>query len=111
MIIIKEYLTAVGQAPVTKWRRKLDGTLKAKVFVALEKLERGVTADIKDLQAGLFEIKLPAGGGIRIYFMKEGYDVILLLGGGHKDSQKRDIESARARLADYLARKERENGR
>jgi hypothetical protein len=39
MIIIKEYLTKAGRSPFTKWRGKLDETLQAKVFLALERMQ------------------------------------------------------------------------
>ena len=48
---------------------------------------------------------------MRVYFAEDGDDIILLVGGGQKDSQIRDIENSRKRLVDYMARKERENGR
>lgn len=111
MIIIKEYLTESGQSPFRRWRRKLDATLQYKVAVALAKLELARALEVKDLRQGLFEMRIHSGGGLRIYFAEDGDDIILLLGGGQKDSQTRDIENARNRLVDYLARKERENGR
>jgi putative addiction module killer protein len=47
---------------------------------------------------------------LRIYYAEDGETIVLLLGGGQKDSQAHDIDTAKSRLKDYLARKEQENG-
>ncbi|MBL6783902.1 MAG: hypothetical protein ISQ24_02495 [PS1 clade bacterium] len=54
----------------------------------------------------MFELKIHAGGGLRVYFAEDGNEIILLLGGGAKDGQSRDIKNARNRLTDYEMRKE-----
>ncbi len=95
---------------LTFWRRKLDETLQAKVILALEKLAYGQSLNTKKLQDGLSEIKIHAGGGLRIYYAEDGEDIVLLFGGGAKDSQSRDIENAQSRLKDYLTRKEQGDG-
>lgn len=106
MIIIKYYRTKAGAAPFEKWFTKLDATLRFKVTAAIQNLENGNTGNVKSLKNDLFELKIFAAGGLRIYFAQDGEDIILLLGGGAKGSQSRDIENARNRLADYLTRKE-----
>ncbi len=106
MTIIIEYETTSGKSPFQKWYAKLDGTLKANVSGALERLESDDKTHVKSLGQGLWESKLPIGGGLRIYWMKDGEQIILLLGGGKKDTQTRDIENARLRQADYLDGKE-----
>ena len=110
MIIIKEYVTESGRSPFAKWRKKLDATLKAKVTMALAKLESMQSLGVRDLKDGLFEIRIHAGGGLRIYFCEDGDEIILLLAGGQKNSQTRDIEKARNRLADYMKGKEQGDG-
>ncbi|MBV9511654.1 MAG: hypothetical protein JO303_15380 [Caulobacteraceae bacterium] len=55
--------------------------------------------------AGVFEFKLNFGPGYRIYSGKDGETVVILLAGGTKQRQQRDIEDARARWQDYKARK------
>lgn len=106
MIIIKYYKTSSGAAPFEKWFLKLDRPLRFRVTAAIEKLGNQNINGVKGLKNELLEIKIRAAGGLRIYFIKDGDNIILLLGGGQKDSQNRDIEKARNRLADYLKRKD-----
>lgn len=109
MIIIKHYTTANGASPFAKWFNKLDATQREKVATAIVKLQTNLSVDRKDLKRGFYEVKVRAGG-LRIYFAEDGDEIIILLGGGQKDNHSRDIENARNRLADYLVRKEQENG-
>lgn len=110
MIIIKEYVTVSGQSPFGRWFHDLDKMQAIKVKDALDKLANAKSVNSKPLKDGLSEIKINYGGGLRVYYAKDGEQIILLLGGGAKDSQSRDIENARNRLADYEMRKEQENG-
>lgn len=106
MIIIKYYLTQTGAAPFEKWFKRLDRTLRFKVTAAIQNLENGNFSHVKNLTNDLFELKIHAGGGLRVYFAEDGNEIILLLGGGAKDGQSRDIKNARNRLTDYEMRKE-----
>jgi putative addiction module killer protein len=56
--------------------------------------------DVKPVGEGLFELRVDHGPGYRVYFVQRGRVMILLLCGGHKGSQKRDIGRAKAMLAD-----------
>jgi len=60
---------------------------------------------VKNLAGGVFEFKIDFGPGYRIYFGKDGNTVIILLGGGSKKRQSKDIEDAIFRLNDYRERK------
>jgi len=106
MIIIIEYETKSGKSPFDKWYAKLDATLKGAVSEAVNRLRYDDKTHVKSLGQGLWETKLPSGGGLRIYWMRDGERIILLLGGGKKDTQTRDIENARLRQADYLNEKD-----
>lgn len=110
MIIIKYYKTSGGAAPFAKWFDGLDATQANRVATAIGKLAAGDSVRRKALKQSLHELKITSGGGLRIYFYEDGEDMVVLLGGGQKDSQARDIETARKRLVDYLARKEQEDG-
>lgn len=68
-------------------------------------MEQGNLGDVKPVGEGVFETKLDFGPGYRIYFAREGTDIILLLGGGTKRRQSRDIEKAIGRWRDYRHRK------
>ena len=105
MIIIKYYTTASGVSPFVKWFNGLDATQREKVTTAITRLQTGRSVNRKALKRRLIEIKI-SSGGLRAYFAEDGKEIILLLGGGKKGSQKRDIENSRKRLAEYLSRKE-----
>ena len=111
MIIIKLYLTKAGRSPFEKWFTGLDHTQAIQVTNALDKLANNKPVATKSLSNGLKEIKISSGGGLRVYFCEDGDEIILLLGGGRKDSQSRDVELARDRRADYLERREPDDGR
>jgi putative addiction module killer protein len=60
---------------------------------------------VKGVGAGVFEVKVDFGPGYRVYFGKDGNEIVILLGGGTKKRQQRDIEGARGRWQDYKDRK------
>ena len=87
-----------------KWFDGLKAQAAAKVSVALARLELGNTSNIKWL-SGLGEYRIDWGPGYRIYLVQDGDDLIVLLGGGTKARQQRDIEIARQLLKEYKFRR------
>jgi putative addiction module killer protein len=77
----------------------------AKVTIALARLGEGNLSKVKGVGAGVFEYKIAAGPGYRIYFGKDGECIVILIGGGTKRRQQKDIEAAQACWADYRRRK------
>ena len=65
-------------------------------------------SNVKGVGAGLFEYRIDFGPGYRVYFGKDGEHVVILLGGGTKKRQDRDIASAQERWQDYKERKSQE---
>ena len=61
----------------------------------------GAKKSVRNLKDGVFEIKIPHGPGLRVYFGEEGERIILLLIGGDKGSQKRDVKKAKEYWSDY----------
>ena len=104
---VREYLTAQGRSPFARWFQKLDARTAVKVTVSLNRMEQGNLSNTRSL-GGIFEYKLDYGPGYRIYFGREGDVLILLLGGGTKQTQSEDILSANRRWADYKQRKKAE---
>jgi putative addiction module killer protein len=90
--------------PFSKWFNRLDAQAAAKVTVAIARLEQGNTSNIKWFK-GLGECRINWGPGYRIYLVQEGNRLIILLGGGTKRSQPKDIEKAIELLQEYKARK------
>jgi putative addiction module killer protein len=81
--------------PFAEWIAfQADKTVKARIAARIGRLEQGNLGDHKYLQDGVWELRLNFGGGIRIYFAREDDCVILLLSGGNKSTQKKDIQRA-----------------
>ena len=79
----------------SKWLAGLrDRNARAKIVVAIEGLERGNFGNSAPVGEGVSELKLNFGPGYRLYYMKYGTQVLLLLCGGDKSSQKKDVKSA-----------------
>ena len=71
-------------------------------------MELGNFSNVKGVGAGVFEYRIDFGPGYRVYFAKDGDAIVILLAGGTKQRQDRDIGSARERWADYKNRKTQE---
>jgi putative addiction module killer protein len=102
---VVEYLDAGGDSPFAGWFNELDSQAAAKVTTAVRRLEQGNLSNTKGVGAGILEFRLDFGPGYRIYFGRDGQDIIILLGGGTKRRQQNDIETAQSRWADYKRRK------
>src|ERR1700687_1163880 len=72
---------------------------------ALTRISRGNFSNVESVGSGVFEYKLDFGPGYRIYFGKDGETLVILLGGGTKKRQRRDINAAHANWQDYKRRK------
>jgi putative addiction module killer protein len=79
-----------------KWLKKLrDRTARAKILFRLQRVESGNLGDIKPVGYGISEMRIPHGKGYRVYYKIVGKQVILLLIGGDKSTQEKDIEKAK----------------
>jgi putative addiction module killer protein len=102
---VRAYLTPKGDSPFGAWFDDLDPPAAAKVAVALVRIGQGNLSNVKGVGSGVFEFRLNFGPGYRIYFGKDGETIVILLAGGTKQRQQRDIEDAQARWHDYKDRK------
>lgn len=68
-------------------------------------MERGSLSNTKGVGVGVMECRIDVGPGYRIYFGRDGETLIILLAGGTKRRQQRDIEAAQERWADYKKRR------
>jgi putative addiction module killer protein len=100
-----EFEDSSGRSPFGRWFDELDAFAAAKVQTALFRLANGNTSNVKSLGAGVSETKIDFGPGYRVYFGKDGDRLIILLGGGTKKRQGRDIADAKSAWAQYKTRK------
>lgn len=77
------------------WLRKLnDARARARIRVRLDRLALGLPGDVKSVGGGVSELRIDYGPGYRVYFVRRGRAVLLLLAGGDKSTQARDIAFA-----------------
>jgi putative addiction module killer protein len=82
-------------AGFAKWLDNLrDIHARARVLVRIERLAQGNPGDVQPVGGGVSELRIHYGPGYRVYFMKSGKEVILLLAGGDKRTQSKDIRTA-----------------
>lgn len=105
MIDVRQFVGANGRSPFTDWLGSLDNVASAIVLRALYRLEQGNFSNVKSVGMGVLEYRINFGPGYRMYFGKDGETVVILLGGGTKKRQDRDISDAIACWAEYKKRK------
>ena len=74
----------------------------------LDRMGRGLLSNVKGVGAGVLEHRIDSGPGYRIYFGRDGETLVVLLGGGTKRRQQRDIDTAKRHWRDYRRRRKEE---
>ena len=98
----KIYRDEQGNEPFTEWLESVgDRATQARIRGRLRRIELGSLGDHRSVGEGLFELRLHFGPGYRVYFGQIGDEVILLLAGGAKKTQQRDIKKAKQYWYDY----------
>ena len=78
-----------------KWLDRLsDVHARARILVRVERLAAGNPGDVKPVGEGVSEMRIDYGPGYRVYYKKQGRDIVVLLAGGDKHSQAGDIKTA-----------------
>ena len=99
---IKVYSTEKGKAPFVEWLEQLDSNVRYRIKERLDRITLGNFGDHKSMTEGIFELRFTFGSEYRVYYGKTGNDIVLLLTGGDKNSQKKDIKKAIEYWRDYL---------
>ena len=103
---IQRYCAPSGRDAVLQWIRSLeDARIQGAVLARIARLEAGNFGDCRTVGHGVWELRIHFGPGYRVYFARIGRDALLLLGGGTKGSQARDIPVAQWRLEDFSSRR------
>jgi putative addiction module killer protein len=108
MITIREHIDLDGRSPYAKWFNRLNAPAAAKVATAIVRMEQGNLSNSKGIGEGVFECRIDFGPGYRIYFGKDGDALVILLGGGTKKRQEKDIVNAKILWKEYKRRKRQE---
>jgi len=104
---LRYYLAGDGKSPFEQWYSGLDTAAGAKVAVALARLEQGNLSNVKPVGEGVLEYRIDWGPGYRVYFGRDGDVLVILLTGGTKKRQQRDIDTAQTMWDDYKRRRPR----
>jgi putative addiction module killer protein len=72
-----------------------DANARSRIVVRIRRLELGNPGDVKPVGDGISELRISYGPGYRVYFTRQGQEIVLLLCGGDKSSQSRDIAAAK----------------
>ncbi len=91
---IRYYQAADGHQPFAEWYVDLEVAARAKVTRAIVRLEQGHFSNVKTVGEGVFEYRIDFGPGYRVYFGQDGQTLVILLTGGTKKRQQRDIDAA-----------------
>jgi len=79
-----------------RWFEKLrDRQARARILVRVRRLSLGNPGDVASVGDGVYEMRIDYGPGYRVYFKRHGMAFVVLLVGGNKRTQKRDIETAK----------------
>jgi len=91
---LEKYVTDRGDCPFDDWFASLDAQTRARINARLTRLRLGNFGDFKGVGAGVYELRLFFGPGYRVYYGLAGKQVVLLLAGGTKKQQDKDIRTA-----------------
>jgi putative addiction module killer protein len=105
---VRYYVASDGRQPFAEWFAAVEATARAKLTRAIVRLEQGNFSNVKSVGEGVFEYRVDFGPGYRVYLGQDGPSLAILLTGGTKQRQQRDIDVAHAYWQDY---KERKRGR
>jgi putative addiction module killer protein len=100
--VVKLYEDADGNSPFADWIEGLRDVMgRKRILSRIRRLEQGNYGDCHPVGNGVSELRLFFGPGYRVYFGEKNNDIIILLTGGGKDSQQKDIEAARGYWKEY----------
>jgi putative addiction module killer protein len=88
------YETEMGDLPFNDWLDDLAKMIVARIIARLERVKHGNYGDYKSVGEGVFEFRCFFGPGYRVYFAEDGGTIVLLLCGGDKSSQAKDVAKA-----------------
>lgn len=108
----RQVIEVVQTGEFETWLKKLkDVRGKARILRRLDRLAQGNPGDVRPIGKGLSELRLDVGPGYRVYYLQDGDTLILLLCGGDKSTQQKDIDQAHELAEQWRQDKKKEEGR
>ena len=109
MSAVVHYVGHDGEDYFDQWLRNQSSDTRARIQTRIDRIELGNLGDHRNVGKGVFELRSHFGAGYRVYFGRDGEALVILLGGGTKRRQSRDIAVAQFRWDAY--RQEKRNAR
>ncbi len=94
MIRVLHYVSESGFDFFDEWFRKQSPEARARIQIRIDRVELGNFGDRHSVGGGVFELRIDFGPGYRVYYGREGDELVILCGGGTKKRQARDIANA-----------------
>lgn len=95
-------MEVVKSRTFNRWLSRLaDVRARARIQVRIDRLQTGSAGDARPVGDGVSEMRIDYGPGYRVYFLRRGAELVVLLCGGDKSTQARDIASAKAIAAEW----------
>ena len=107
MTTVRIYQTSDKKSPFSDWLVALPSEQSLRVDEALIRMEIGNFGDHKSVGSGVMERRIFSSPALRVYYAMDGKELVILLAGGTKQNQDRDIERAKSYWTDYKSRKGR----
>jgi putative addiction module killer protein len=108
MMELREYLDGRGRSPFSRWYKELDDFAATRIRVTLSRIAQGNLSGVKSVGSGVLEYRINFGPGYRVYFGRDGSNIVILLVGGTKKRQQDDIRAAISYWQDYKAKRAEE---
>jgi putative addiction module killer protein len=102
---LRIYQDCNGREPFSDWIGTLTAGDRARVLVRLDRVETGNPGDHRSVGEDVYEFRFIFGSGYRVYYGEVDNTLVLLLCGGDKSSQKKDVKKAKAYWRDYISRR------
>lgn len=98
---LKFYKDDQGNVPLKKWLHSLGTKTRTRIMNRLVRVENGNFGDCEPVAENIFELRYHFGAGYRVYFARAGKTLVLLLYGGDKSTQRKDIKKALSYFKQY----------
>jgi putative addiction module killer protein len=105
LIELRRFRTAAGTVPIAEWLDNMDPATSGRVQAYIDRMKSGNFGNSRSVGEGVSELKIHFGSGYRVYYLRDGLSIVVLLCGGDKGSQQADIRQAKENARDYWRRR------